>query len=374
MSKWILKLLTGSHQGAEIDLMSGNYTLGSSEDDDLVLQDSALKPGHLHLNLDETSASLELHKSNGSLKIDGKEYKKNDEGSDDYKIPITISNTLSIGTLKFIIGLETENWEAVTLPMDETKINQEDAVRILATKQRDRKSASALQRITIGGIAIALIIGLAAFTSLHDSDEDNLKVNASQMEKWKQIESKFDSKDIVFEDSASNATIKGQVQTSSDYKILKSLVELVGIQGTTKVEIDEEIAKEIELELRNIGEVKISINIGAKTGHLVATGATQKPQELSDLLNKYVSDSIYVKEILNNTEIEESADQPANINIGLRIRSVNLGRTPYFITEDGQIMVHGSKLANGLKVESINTEFIQLTRGEKLFRHQLGGL
>ena len=50
---WILKILSGVHQGAEILLESGKYTLGKNENCDLVLSDSQLNDQHLELNIYE---------------------------------------------------------------------------------------------------------------------------------------------------------------------------------------------------------------------------------------------------------------------------------------------------------------------------------
>ena len=369
MNKWIIKFLTGSHQGAEIELHHGTHTLGSSEEDDLVVRDAALKSGHVHIELNETSALLKLHKGSGNIFIDGIEYKSDTEEN---IVQVDISNTITIGTLKFIIGNHSENWEAVTLPLTEVKIDEKDVVPIDNHRAKKPNSIIAKTMLVGGVIAMALVAFIMLNNDNHDSeDKNNLP---SQLTKWEQIKTKFDSKAIEFIDSPTNANIQGQVQTINDYKLLTSLVDLVGIKGTTEVVVDEELAQKIELEIMNLGEDRVNISIGPKTGILVAKGITSNPKELSDLLKKYASDSKALNEIVNETLIEEGSSQPANINIGLRIKSVNLGRTPYFITEDGQIMVSGSKLNNGLKVDSINTDFIQLTRGDKLFRHQLGGL
>jgi hypothetical protein len=63
---------------------------------------------------------------------------------------------------------------------------------------------------------------------------------------------------------------------------------------------------------------------------------------------------------------------PRNIRMGLNVRSVNIGRTPYFITDDGQKFVNGSTLLSGLIIDDINTKYIQLKKGEEIYLHQLG--
>ena len=117
MNKWIIKFLTGAHQGAEIPLKDGIYKIGCADTDDLTLTDAALVENHFTLHLNETSAEISLPKEREPIFIGNNATNQNNNEQDSSgRHPVIFPQIISVGTLKMVIGLKTENWQNVSLP------------------------------------------------------------------------------------------------------------------------------------------------------------------------------------------------------------------------------------------------------------------
>ena len=104
---WLLKILSGMHQGAEIALDFGSYTLGQSEECDLVLSDSSLADQQLTLTISEEGLIIQPS-NNDTIFCEGAPH--NDTFTPDS------FNIINVANINFVIGPEDASWPALKIP------------------------------------------------------------------------------------------------------------------------------------------------------------------------------------------------------------------------------------------------------------------
>jgi len=99
--QWLLKVIAGPHQGAEISLHAGKTLIGSDDECDVVLHDVLVAPQHLELELGSTGiAAAPL---GGRVYIQGKRIR-------DARQTLAFFTFLSIGGSHLVIGPVDEKW------------------------------------------------------------------------------------------------------------------------------------------------------------------------------------------------------------------------------------------------------------------------
>lgn len=101
----VLKVLSGPQKGAEVLLRPGTYTVGSSEDCDLILNDSLFQSQHFNLTFTPPTVSLEVLQ--GATFLNGKRL---EEGS----VEVPFFQFITVGTTQIIIGPDGGGWPLLT--------------------------------------------------------------------------------------------------------------------------------------------------------------------------------------------------------------------------------------------------------------------
>lgn len=120
--KYLLKILSGPHQGAEVALDEGELLIGSSQDCDLILSDTLVSGRHLKVVVGETGVSIVPLES--PVYYDGQEIAK-----DEY-FAVEPFKFISLGSTHFVIGPTEGEWPALSaadIP-DLTKLEKEEVV------------------------------------------------------------------------------------------------------------------------------------------------------------------------------------------------------------------------------------------------------
>lgn len=104
--KYLLKILSGPHQGAEVALDEGELIIGNAQDCDLILSDTLVSPHHLKTVVSENGVSIVPLES--PVYYDGQEIAK-----DEY-FPVEPFKFISLGTTHFIIGPVEGEWPALS--------------------------------------------------------------------------------------------------------------------------------------------------------------------------------------------------------------------------------------------------------------------
>jgi type III secretion system YscD/HrpQ family protein len=101
---YILKVLSGLHQGVEVDL-EDSLVIGSSSDCDLVLSDSLLQAQHFSLQLKDED--VWVHPMAGKVFVDGHIVKED--------LQVKIFQFITVGTTHFVFGPSGTQWPEISL-------------------------------------------------------------------------------------------------------------------------------------------------------------------------------------------------------------------------------------------------------------------
>lgn len=99
--QWLLKVIAGPHQGAEIGLYAGKTLVGSDDECDVVLHDILVAPQHLELEL--TDSGITAAPLGGRVYANGKRIR-------DARQPVADFGFLSIGGTHLVVGPAEGKW------------------------------------------------------------------------------------------------------------------------------------------------------------------------------------------------------------------------------------------------------------------------
>lgn len=105
--KLLLKVLSGPHMGAELQLSPGSVIIGRNLNCDVVLHDSAILDHHVRLDLSPTEMALVL--LDGGAFLDGQWLHQPSK-------PYQLYQVVSLGTTHLAVGLLDEPWPQIVLP------------------------------------------------------------------------------------------------------------------------------------------------------------------------------------------------------------------------------------------------------------------
>lgn len=117
---WILKILSGSHVGAEVPLSVEEAVLGKDEDCDLVLDDVSLSSRHISLSVAEDKVLLKLLDEDKPVRVDGEQL----TGASRLLEPFQV---ITIGTLLLAAGPANMEWPAIDALLEKKTRHQDDA-------------------------------------------------------------------------------------------------------------------------------------------------------------------------------------------------------------------------------------------------------
>lgn len=102
--RYRLVILAGPHAGAELLLAPGRYTLGRSDQCDIILNDDSVAPQHVRLTLDDNGlrvGALAQPTSAAGAPLDGAD------------TPVANLTLLDAGSTRFCVGLPHDDWSPV---------------------------------------------------------------------------------------------------------------------------------------------------------------------------------------------------------------------------------------------------------------------
>lgn len=114
--RFLVKVLSGPHQGAELGLSSGTISLGSDDTCDVVFADALIAPKHLSIVSENGQLRL-IPEKNCAVYINGKIIKGDAQ-------PLQPFEYITIGTTHIVIGPENEPWPPISFS-DIPKIKEE---------------------------------------------------------------------------------------------------------------------------------------------------------------------------------------------------------------------------------------------------------
>jgi len=137
--KYLLKILSGPHQGAEVVLDKGDLVIGSDSECDLILSDVLIHPQHIKVTISDEGSIL-IAPLDLPVYLDGNEIKKQSYEINPFQF-------ISLGTTHIVIGPATEDWPSISAAdapsLTKDKEEAKPTVGEDVTKEQLGKAASA---------------------------------------------------------------------------------------------------------------------------------------------------------------------------------------------------------------------------------------
>ena len=240
LTTWLIKILSGPHQGAELQSPPGRLLIGSDEASDIVIADKLVSPQHAALDLGPKELTIEP--LGGRVYCNGKRIQNKSE-----KVPVLSFLTLGGSTL--VAGLATQDWpllspadipplepdpepvaeekptpaqtEAPSTPVAEKKVEAGKTPPPQA-KPRSPRFWRALLGIFVGLFLLSVWAILAWYYRFDFSDHPDF-VSVSPKEKVTAVVEKVGlSKQVQIEDAGDGLIVKGYVDTDDELNRLSA--------------------------------------------------------------------------------------------------------------------------------------------------------
>jgi len=430
-TQWILKLLSGSHQGAEMPLDARSYIMGRSEDCDIVLHDEMLSEQLFQLNVSDSGITLVKQGQCLPVYISG-------ELDESETIVVTEFEIYTVGSLHFCFGIVGAVWPELILPVIG------GSARVVEGKNKEPQgprngqvllAGNAKVRVkVIANISVLLlfIVGGLMFGNGRLDAEEVLKKPTLDVIKMIQQELGFSQLSVERLDDNGNKqrwAIKGYVGTKGELALLKQRLQFDKVISTLDIRVMGDIKRSTETLLKQFQMQNLLVSYGNEGGELVVSGVHPnfsdwrrlkklliadipglrkvtdqvesqegRVQRLREwILEEHLDDEVTVVikngrlSILSDIALEQSSawqrivdrfqvtyGSALDVSITLNgrptidIRSVSLGEIPYLILSNGRRYTAGSYVRDGFYVDKIDKNTVIFKRGVELIKYRVG--
>ncbi|MDR2377367.1 MAG: type III secretion system inner membrane ring subunit SctD [Puniceicoccales bacterium] len=245
---YTLKVLSGPHQGVEVDL-NAPLVVGSSQDCDLILADSLLQPQHFSFLL--KGEEVWVHPIAGKVFVDGHIVKED--------VLVKIFQFITVGTTHFIFGPSQEQWPEISLndaPLltesaEEAKEEKPDASaeETSAASQAEAKPRRKASRLGIAllGLFSLLLVALVVYASVTPSKTAKGAATLASVQRLIRSELEllgWKDEVRIKAGKGGKLSLKGYVPTNADLAALKDKIFAVDRSVQMKVYSTERILQQ----------------------------------------------------------------------------------------------------------------------------------
>ncbi len=408
-SPYLLKVLSGFNAGAKINLNVGSYTIGNSNDCEIIFHDKYIAPQHIKLII--TTKDIFIHPLANPIYISGKDIGTYDTKLHPYQV-------VTIGNVHFTIGFKEHPWPAIKHPIFQNK----NATNKHHRNNKQNKNSS--WKYLLAGFVVLLSANTFYFapkitqslqgitedtkiqqkirTSMKDLGFSSLSIdhvnhkllitgyvknNIEKQKLIKEIESlnypviyriwvdqelvnqahyiakAFGESDIQFSMSDNGKLIaKGYVKNSANWnKVQKTIINDIGGIKSIKDDNVDSIQQQLEKFQAYLADkpFKNRILLTIKEGKITVSGELTD-DEISQW--KKIRDNFF-KQYGKIPDLVENLQSPRS-RFKLAIRSVSVGKVPFITSKDDKKYLVGSHLGKGYYVKSITPDRILLRHND----------
>jgi type III secretion system YscD/HrpQ family protein len=406
---YLLKVLSGSHKGAEMLLGPGEYTIGSDHACDIIFSDQTIAPQHVQLVV--TGADIVVKPIEQSIFVAGMPVI--DTGA-----PLKPLQIVTMGSTHFSIGLPDADWSQLQSATFETT-----TVGSATSLPDTRKPYRLIKLYPWGGAGLLLccmlvIIGQGNTKPIQPSS----LVSLTPIEQIQRLVDDLNLPNLeVMALSNGRIKVQGYIKTAVQQQQLDNILRPFAGKVEKRLWIRANLVDSVNAVVRALGLRELHVTDGGP-GTLVVTGYVRdevvwqqalatlrrdipsilriEDQQIETLqkrrnilkdmlaqqgLDKKLhiqqdSDGLTVAGSLNSLEVSHfnqvaqtfrqryGVNPMLNTQINqtqkkaqLAIRSVSVGNVPYLVTKEGHKYMEGTTLESGYKITSIKPDRIILS-------------
>ncbi|OZG74363.1 EscD/YscD/HrpQ family type III secretion system inner membrane ring protein [Hahella sp. CCB-MM4] len=368
-AKWIIKLLSGPHAGAEMHLENRMYRVGHSDECDIVIHDRILPAEAFQL---EVSDTIRLLCEDESLVL-------STHGSpmSERAIQIIAFEVYSVGLLHFCFGPSDSGWPEIQLPGLENVAgdNGDSAQKKEAGNSLEvieKRTASTQQAGDGYGyfsrskvfINLSIFVFFVACGVVFNSSrlDAGMVMPASIIDVNEVVLSEpgFEGLEAIHQPSASNSNqwlVRGYVHSFTDTGRLEKKLQTLNIQYDLDIRSMEGIQRSTETLLKQFDMDNLVVAIGVLPGELSISGVQQ------DLAKWQRVKALLLADIPGLTAISDQVENPESRLAMLQrwIREENLDKEVIVNANDGRLSISSEiQLENSEAWQRINRKYHDL--------------
>lgn len=418
---YLLKILSGSHQGAEMPLGPGEYTIGSDAACDIIFSDQSIAPYHAKLVV--TGTDIIVKPIEQSILVAG-------EPVPHTGVPLTSLQIVSIDTTHFSIGSPETDWSQLPLPSFETTTV---GCTVAFPNPSKRQRLLKLYPWRSAGLLLCCMLVVVISQGNTKPIQPSSLISLTPIEQLQNLVDELNLPNLeVTPLSNGRIKIQGYVKTAAQKQQLanrlrpfagkvekrlwvrahlvdsaKAVMQALGLQGLRITDggpgtlsvagyvkndvvwqqalatLRRDIPSILHIEDQHIETLKKRRNI--LKDMLTQQGLNHKLYIQQDDHGLIVTGSLNSLDGSRFNQVVQVFRQRFGINpmlntkinqtqkkVQLSIRSVSVGNVPYLVTQDGHKYMEGTTLENGYNIKSIQPDKIILSFNGKETTYYLG--
>ena len=376
---WVLKILSGSSEGAQIDLEPGEYLIGKGDQCDLVLDDQHVAEQHFVLTITEETADLRL-----LAEQDEHATKPRLNGVLDEQTQWALDSVsvISLETFHFVLAQANQDLNQVVIPepVDNTPLaadeetTEPEETDALVSDPVDRPSitkhplAEAIRSFG-NKVALTLSLGVVVITAsammVSTSEPEPIPEPKASVQELEEILQHAGINNVELEHKGERLIVKGFVADDTEKKRIADV--LIDEQPLDYAVTNlAQLKHAAELSLAAHGLKDINVAQGDDPGTLTLSGVSPDREKWKKVLLSLKNDLPLVSEWDDQVGIAPKPEIPP-----LDVSSVSMGQVPFAVTRDGERRFIGNSLGNGYQIEDINLQYLLVSRGAEMVKVQL---
>jgi type III secretion system YscD/HrpQ family protein len=413
----LLRILSGTNAGARTILKTGNYTVGSSPNSDIILHDDHIASQHIKITVSDRG--ILLYPLASPVYVDGK-----DIGQSEYKL--NYYQVITVGNIHFAIGSVKKSWPTIKRPVIEKK---KQSVPLKASPVTNKKTTDSNNspwfKALLVGLGVLLIANLLYFKPDITGLLTNLGLKKNLELSFTETINEMKLPGVQIETLNNGKTrVNGYVKNAREKRELLSRISDLDKSVSHRIWVDTELVEHANYIANTFDETDIGFTM-PEHGILKASGFVRNAANWSKVRQNILSDvdgiasiddenvdslkqqlekfktfissehfferlelfiqegEIIVTGELTNDELlrwdtvkqnfvnaygnlpalTENLQSPRS-RFKLAIRSVSVGKVPFITSKDEKKYMIGSHLGEGYYVKSITAEKIVLRHND----------
>lgn len=381
-----LKILSGVHVGAEIDLEDGTHSIGSGDECHVIINETTISAHAANIEINDKITLTLVDASD--VMLAGKHLTEVDDA-----IVLSLYDIVELQGVSFVIGEVGVEWPSLDVSINQRTNSPEEVAATLPKTNRRWISSSMIVPILCVGLFGVLLVGSTVLFQSSDSDvasglsemfPASLLGFLNQDNHLPTIEEFFEngvlsnpefSSISVEQINSDNYRAFGYVRERSDKNRLVMTLRESGYKVRTRIYATDEMLETAEQIIMRFNLKGVSVSAGETLGGLTFRGNVDEEFLWSKVLVLIQNDipgllHLDNKVVLNQKQI--LANKEKQIRPKLNIKGVGLGDIPYITLDGGQRYVAGAHIIDGFYLDAIANNSIMLKKGDVLLNYPIG--